>query len=173
MAIGCKEIGRPLLVLAGERLCQFPPQGGRKKAIPLLGPLALCDPQVTGLQIDIGAAERHACRLAHPRKQQHVVPHPGRELARLPHRVIEGDECRSREECRQARGGGSGADLQHLACMLQHLREVMRVGGRRAQAAGALLGHRLGRNTAGQQAASKKAGRVTSRAKRPEGWTGS
>ena len=39
MAIGCKEIGRPLLVLAGERLCQFPRKGVGKRPYRSLGPL--------------------------------------------------------------------------------------------------------------------------------------
>jgi len=60
-------------------------------------PLALRDPQVAGLQIDIGQAELHEFRIAHPRKQQQFEHHQVRELARVPHRAIEGDQFRLRE----------------------------------------------------------------------------
>lgn len=94
MAIGFKEIGRSLLLLAGEILRQFPPKGGRKEDIPILVPLALGDPQVAGLQIDIGQAELHKFRIAHPSIQQQFEHHHVRELAGMPHRGIEGDQFR-------------------------------------------------------------------------------
>ena len=71
-----KQIGRPLRVLALHVLGQLAPKIQRKKDIPILVALALSDPDLTGLEINLGEAESDEFCVADTSEQQQFKHRP-------------------------------------------------------------------------------------------------
>ena len=87
-----KEVRRPLRPLALHVLGEFPTETLGKEDVAILMPLALRDPQMSGLQINVREAQLDQFRIADACKQQEFQHHDMRQLVRVPHGVIEGDQ---------------------------------------------------------------------------------
>src|SRR5215831_21098347 len=99
-AIGLKEMARAGTLLPFDILREFTAKARGKEDIPIFVPFALRDAEVTGCEIHIREAETDQFGIAYPREQEQLEHDNMRQVARLPDRLVEGDQFGRSEERR-------------------------------------------------------------------------